>query len=236
MLCIGSQHARDQCWMTNFHQTCIFQKVYLPLTNRSFKNKEMSPKNPNQFEEIREKSKEKIIYAAFELFSTLGYWSTSVSKIAKEAGISKGLMYNYFTSKEHLLKAVIAKIVDIIQDIFTVDEYANPEEKMRQFLDKLFRHIEKNGALMRMMVKIGLQVGHFEFVNKTMTTQYNLMIKKIEENLIDLGFVNAKSEAIFLGATIDGIILQNLLIGEDYPLAEIKKDLIERYSNQKLPS
>jgi len=93
----------------------------------------MSPRNPKQFEEIREKSKEKIIYAAFELFSTVGYWGSSISKIAKQAGISKGLMYNYFSSKEHLLQAVVGKIVDIIQDIFNVDEKADPEEKMRQF-------------------------------------------------------------------------------------------------------
>ncbi len=206
------------------------------MTNRSVKKKKltkMSPRNPSQFEEIREKSKEKIIYAAFELFSTAGYWSTSISKIAKQAGISKGLMYNYFSSKEHLLKAVVGKIVDIIQDIFNVDEQAQPEEKMRLFLDKLFNHIEKNRSLMRMMIKIGLQVGHFEFVNKTTTSQYNIMLQKLEDNLTELGFENPKDEAVFLGAAIDGIVLQSLLIGEDYPLTEIKKDLLKRYTTHQ---
>ena len=190
----------------------------------------MSPRNPKQFEEIREKSKEKIIYAAFELFSTVGYWSTSISKIAKEAGISKGLMYNYFSSKENLLKAVIGKMVTIIADIFTLDDQASPEEKMHQFFNKLFSHIENNGSLMRMMLKIGLQVGHFEFVNKTMTTQYGAMINKIEVVLKDLNFDNPKNEALLLGATIDGIIVQSLLFGDDYPLAEIKNELIKKYT------
>ena len=190
----------------------------------------MSPRHPKKFEEIREKSKEKIIYAAFELFSTMGYWGTSISKIAKEAGVSKGLMYNYFTSKEHLLKAVIGKIVNIIQDIFNFDEQTLPEEKMLQFFKKLFDHIEKNGSLIRMMLKIGLQVGHFEFVNKTMTSQYHIMIQKIEDNLADLNFENPKEEAILLGATIDGAIVQSLLFGDDYPLAEIKEQLTLKYT------
>ena len=33
--------------------------------------------------------------------------TTSVAKIAKEAGISKGLMYNYFESKELVIKELI---------------------------------------------------------------------------------------------------------------------------------
>ncbi len=197
----------------------------------------MSPRNPKEFEEIREKSKEKIIHAAFELFSTTGYWRSSISKIAKQAGISKGLMYNYFSSKEELLQAVVGKIVDVLQDFFNVDEKADPEEKMRQFFQKLFSYIENNSALMRMMIKIGLQVGHFEFVNKTSAIQYNLMIQKLESNLADLGFDDPKSEALLLGATIDGIVLQTLLLKEkDYPLAEIKEQLIQKYTHHQKPN
>jgi len=36
---------------------------------------------------------------ALQLFENNGYESISISKIALTAGISKGLMYNYFPSK-----------------------------------------------------------------------------------------------------------------------------------------
>jgi len=36
---------------------------------------------------------------ALQLFENNGYESTSISKIALTAGVSKGLMYNYFPSK-----------------------------------------------------------------------------------------------------------------------------------------
>ena len=48
---------------------------------------------------------------ALEHFANEGYHATTINHIAKHAGISKGLMYNYFESKEALLKAIIHKSV-----------------------------------------------------------------------------------------------------------------------------
>ncbi|MEI3611471.1 TetR/AcrR family transcriptional regulator [Pseudogracilibacillus sp. SO30301A] len=54
-------------------------------------------------------SKEKLIDTALELFSLKGYTGTTVKDIAKEAGVTDGLIYHYFSSKEELLHAVLAK-------------------------------------------------------------------------------------------------------------------------------
>ena len=67
----------------------------------------MSPRTEAQYEEIREEKKELIKRVALEIISEHGIQNTSISKIAKEAGVSKGLMYNYFESKEDLLKRII---------------------------------------------------------------------------------------------------------------------------------
>ena len=45
--------------------------------------------------------------AALELFVTYGYQGTTISQIAKKASVSKGLLYNYFKSKEELLHEII---------------------------------------------------------------------------------------------------------------------------------
>jgi AcrR family transcriptional regulator len=67
----------------------------------------MSPRTEKQFESIRSEKIKLITETALRLFAQHGYESTSVSMIAKEAGISKGLMYNYFESKNALLKLVM---------------------------------------------------------------------------------------------------------------------------------
>ncbi len=63
----------------------------------------MSPRTQEQFEEMRESRRQQIMDAALELFAQEGYSHCSISQLAGHAGISKGLMYNYFESKEALL-------------------------------------------------------------------------------------------------------------------------------------
>ncbi|MFC2138501.1 TetR/AcrR family transcriptional regulator [Bacteroidota bacterium] len=78
----------------------------------------MSPRTQEQFEEIRENKRQLIKNTALELFANEGYFQTSISKIAKKAGISKGLMYNYFESKEDLIKEILHDGVDTIYKNF----------------------------------------------------------------------------------------------------------------------
>jgi len=65
------------------------------------------PRTTEQFEEIRETRKQQIMEVAMKLFADKGFESASISSIAKEAKISKGLLYNYFDSKEDLLIQIV---------------------------------------------------------------------------------------------------------------------------------
>ncbi|WP_128896004.1 TetR/AcrR family transcriptional regulator [Longirhabdus pacifica] len=49
---------------------------------------------------------DKILKAAFELFGTKGFHDTKMSDIADAAGIAKGTLYLYFSSKEQLYEAM----------------------------------------------------------------------------------------------------------------------------------
>lgn len=50
---------------------------------------------------------EKIIRAALQLFAKEGFNATSTSKVAKEAGVSEGLIFRHFGNKEGLLQAIL---------------------------------------------------------------------------------------------------------------------------------
>ena len=78
----------------------------------------MSPKTEEQFEGIREARKEQIIRVGMELFSEQGYHASSIRQIAKAANISKGLMYNYFESKEILLIAIVNNGIQKLMEWF----------------------------------------------------------------------------------------------------------------------
>jgi TetR/AcrR family transcriptional regulator, fatty acid metabolism regulator protein len=54
----------------------------------------------------RKQQREKILDAAFEVFGSKGYYEAKMIDIAKLAGVSKGTLYLYFSSKESLYIAV----------------------------------------------------------------------------------------------------------------------------------
>jgi AcrR family transcriptional regulator len=65
--------------------------------------------------------RERIIEAAMKVFSVHGYFKAPVNLIAREAGVSKGLIFWYFRSKDELILEVAARSLpkDIIDDCLT---------------------------------------------------------------------------------------------------------------------
>lgn len=64
-----------------------------------------------RYQRRKEERPQEITDAAFEVFAEFGYASARVDEVAKRAGVSKGLMYLYFETKEDLFKAVIKSVV-----------------------------------------------------------------------------------------------------------------------------
>jgi len=58
----------------------------------------------------KEQKRESIMLGALRLFSTEGFYSTTIPDIAKELKMSVGNMYNYFKSKDVLAKEIIKYI------------------------------------------------------------------------------------------------------------------------------
>ena len=48
-----------------------------------------------------------ILKIALQLFANEGFHATSTSRIAKEAGVSEGLIFRHFINKEGLLRAIL---------------------------------------------------------------------------------------------------------------------------------
>jgi len=64
-----------------------------------------------RFHRRKEDRPAEITEAALAAFSEKGFAATKVEDVAKRAGVSKGLLYLYFKTKEDLLKAVIRSFV-----------------------------------------------------------------------------------------------------------------------------
>ena len=64
-----------------------------------------------RYQRRKEDRPREITDAAFAAFAEKGFTATRVEEVARRAGVSKGLLYLYFKTKEELFKAVIRNVV-----------------------------------------------------------------------------------------------------------------------------
>jgi AcrR family transcriptional regulator len=64
-----------------------------------------------RYQRRKEDRPQEITEAAFGAFAEHGFTATKVEDVARRAGVSKGLLYVYFKTKEELFKAVIRSVV-----------------------------------------------------------------------------------------------------------------------------
>lgn len=72
----------------------------------------MSPRNEEQNAAIRDERREQILSAALKLFAKRGFAATKISGVVKRAGVSHGLVYHYFKSKEEIFYELLKRAMD----------------------------------------------------------------------------------------------------------------------------
>ena len=112
------------------------------------------PRTKEKNSAIRAEKRQLIMDSAMQLFAEQGYEHTSIDSIARHAGISKGLLYAYFKSKDDLLYHILS---DGLQKIETG---YSPEMTMDGFLesaDKILSHILENKQFFKLYTILSMQ-------------------------------------------------------------------------------
>jgi AcrR family transcriptional regulator len=86
-----------------------------------------------------EKKRQQVLLGARRVFLRDGFDATRMELVAKEAGVSKGTLYNYFSSKEALLSAVVQdRCRSMREGIFSLDQAQGPPEAVLQMVGTQF--------------------------------------------------------------------------------------------------
>ncbi|SDZ97657.1 transcriptional regulator, TetR family [Desulfuromusa kysingii] len=103
-----------------------------------------------------------ILKTALILFTSKGYFNTSVHDIKRTADISIGAVYHHFKSKEEIAKAIYAEMLEVMTK--SMDEimvqYDSTQERAKAIMRMLFDWAETNPAEMEFM----LHAKHKEFM------------------------------------------------------------------------
>ena len=90
---------------------------------------------------------QEIIEAAFCEFSRNGYETTTLERIAERAGVTKGTIYVYFESKEHLFISMVREFTRVAQEnvreLYETHDGSTAELLRAQF-DLIYQHLVKD--------------------------------------------------------------------------------------------
>ncbi len=111
------------------------------------------PRTKEQFEEMRNITKDKIQSAAMQLFVQKGYGSTNVQEIADLAGISVGLLYRHYKTKEELFNELVEysiKGIKGVSDLFKQDD--SPRKLIEQFIIEVYNDMVNGDELANLLI------------------------------------------------------------------------------------
>jgi TetR/AcrR family transcriptional regulator, acrAB operon repressor len=86
-------------------------------------------KQQERFEAMRAEATEKILFSAAKLFAQKTFAKTTMQDIASDAGLSKGLAYRYFATKEEIMSRLIELSIPAFQQIATLFQQEGEEKE-----------------------------------------------------------------------------------------------------------
>jgi len=195
----------------------------------------MSPLTKEQFESIREESKTKIIAVALQLFSKKGFENTSISDIAKAAGISKGLTYNYFKSKDELLEATLLFILNNVVEVLEKGQHiSDPFKRLEFFIRTNFDLLKKEPDFWKMFVVLSLQLDKRSKGAKLLKDYWGRLFENAINIFKEMGYENYIEMAYQYGAMMDGLSMQYILLNDpSFPFDETLEKVIQQYCKPK---
>ena len=101
---------------------------------------------------------EKILDAALMLFSTRGFYATTIPDIAKAMGMSVGNMYNYFSSKEELAKFAIKYSTNILaEELKEINQLdVSSKEKIYIFVKRYLENVQNSPEVIEYFLRVYL--------------------------------------------------------------------------------
>jgi AcrR family transcriptional regulator len=192
----------------------------------------MSPRTKEQFELIRQGSKQKILDAALEIFARYGYHSSSVSSIAQKAGISQGLMYNYFKSKDEVLyELMIGMIVPLVKEIMPVQPEQEMEKKdMIKLISSSVDFAIKYPDYWKLYISVFVQPDVIPKIFDKVRELFTPFITALTSYFKAKGEKDPLTMTRYFLAVMDGVQMHMIFDPGTFPKAQVKKLLIKQFA------
>ena len=118
--------------------------------------------NERSKSDIINQRRSQLIRAAYKVVGQKGYYDFTIRDIAREAGLSTGLVHYYFKNKEdlllNLLKEMNANLKHYLNKALTL--LSDPRDKLLAFCDQAFDLLDKEIAYFYVLIYFWAQINH----------------------------------------------------------------------------
>jgi AcrR family transcriptional regulator len=155
--------------------------------------------------------KDTIFEAAGSVLQEHGVTGITMDRVATTAGLAKGSLYNYFESKDDLLRFVYARMVDPFFQ--AIEEIAQAELPAPRKLDRILCTASERGdqhkAIIRLLAETGQE--HYEIRKRTRPRFLRILVSIFEQGMVEGVFRShnpAHTARMFLGCLSELFELQ----------------------------
>jgi TetR/AcrR family transcriptional regulator, fatty acid metabolism regulator protein len=196
-------------------------------------------RKPTFIEEARRKQ---ILEIAIQEIEKRGYRETTIQDIAKEAGISKGVIYYHFNTREELLSAIWSALIEELFDYRRqrVERHETAQGRLRSYAKAHFEFVKINYNKFIALFAMGFDLTPVANQSHPWSREINERCFGYLSDILERGRQNgefgqfsvAKVVPIIQGA-LDGLILQWVATPDLVDFSgcrEVLMDIIERYT------
>ncbi|WP_329494137.1 TetR/AcrR family transcriptional regulator [Kitasatospora herbaricolor] len=188
----------------------------------------MAPRGDSVNEEMRQRSRRRIMRATVELVDQHGYAGTTLSDIAERAGLARGLLSYYFDGKRLLMQSATHRLMhlELSAALAGLAPAATPEERLARAIDAVLGLAMDHPRVMRSHLALILDPDVGAFVKDPEQQRVGAILQEL---LRDWGAPDPPAEHAVLRSALMGGCIGVLLPGAELPLAPIRADLFGRY-------
>ncbi|AZM51914.1 TetR family transcriptional regulator [Streptomyces sp. WAC 01529] len=186
----------------------------------------MSPRSPSVNEELRRRSRERLLQATVELVGERGYEATTLGDIADRAGAARGLVSYYFPGKRQLLQSAVHRLMHRTLDS-ALEREPLPEsggERLARAIDAILGLARDEPLLMRTHMAGILQAEGF-----VQCPEQRRLAELLRETVVRYGSGDVDRDYPLLRALLMGAVFALLIPGAPMPLATLRAELFQRY-------
>jgi AcrR family transcriptional regulator len=189
----------------------------------------MSPRSPEQFAALRADAQLRIERAALRVFSRSGYASATIRDISREAGVSQGLLYNYYRAKEELLAQIFRRgMADVAESFSRGREGGTPHERLARLIHGAFEIVKQNREFWRLFYGLRFQAETLETLRPDVAQWNRIIQRTLAAHLRAVGHSRPRAAVLarVAFAAIDGVAQHYTDAPRSYPIERVAEELV----------